>query len=161
MRTLTSMVFIIAALAGCATTSTPAPYGNFIQRMQGAGTADEGTMADDVARKLASTYPPARTRFTLQQATPDAFGSLLVAQLRKKGYAMAEFRQNSSDGGPRTKAAATNDLPVDLALAYIVDQPLEEPLYRVTIVVDSQTLSRLYSAKAGTLSPAGAWIRKE
>jgi hypothetical protein len=161
MHTLTGMVLIVAALAGCASSSTPAPYGNFIHGAREAATADEGTMADDVARKLAATYPPARTRFTLQQATPDAFGSSLVAQLRKKGYAMAEFRQNASDGRPRAKAATTNDVPADLALAYIVDQPLEEPLYRVTVIVDSQTLSRLYSAKAGALSPAGAWIRKE
>lgn len=161
MRTLTCMLFVVSALSGCATTSKPDSYGNFILARGGAAMADEGTMANDVAQKLAATYPPARTRFTLQHDSSDAFGSSLVAQLRRSGYAMAEFRRSSSDGRPPAKAAATTDLPADLALAYIVDQPLAEPLYRVTIVVDSQSLSRLYRANAGSLVPAGAWIRKE
>lgn len=156
MRILAFVACVITALAGCATRSALPLYGNYAN---GPVAAEEKAMADDVAGKLAATYPPARTRFTLQHNTPDAFGISLVALLRKKGYAMGEFRQPSV--GAPLEAPRAKEQPVDLSLAYIVDQPLEEPFYRVTVLVNGQTLSRLYRSKDGSVSPAAYWIRKE
>ncbi|MEG2900603.1 MAG: hypothetical protein RR983_09825 [Massilia sp.] len=34
-------------------------------------------------------------------------------------------------------------------------------MYRVTILVNSQTLSRVYQSSGGAVTPAGAWVRKE
>ena len=158
MRALFTAAFAISVLAGCATSPAPASYGNFAKA---AAAADNRALADDVASKLAATYLPARTRFTLQHETPDAFGISLVALLRKRGYAMAEFRKTAIAGAPPKGSPSGGGEPVTLALAYIVDQPLEEPLYRITVVVDMQTLSRLYRLNDGRLVPAGYWIRKE
>ena len=158
MRALFTAAFAISVLAGCATSPAPASYGNFVQA---AAAADSRAMADDVASKLAAIYPPARTRFALQQETPDAFGISLVAQLRKRGYAVAEFRKTAIAAAPPKASSSRGGEPMTFALAYIVDQPLEEPLYRITVVVDMQNLSRLYRLNYGRLVPAGYWIRKE
>ena len=56
-----------------------------------------------------------------------------------------------------TDATATAGKP----LRYILDQA-ESNLYRVTLLVGNQSLTRAYSAaQNGTLYPAGAWVRKE
>lgn len=158
MRKLATLVLIAMSLAGCASGPAPAVYGNFVQ---GAVADDDKMMADDVAKKLAALYPPARTRFNLRQATPDAFGASLVASLRTKGYAMAEFKPAPPAGAPDGAAAAASGQSGDVALAYVVDQPLDAGLYRVTVLVNSQSLSRLYQTKDGKIAPAGYWVRKE
>lgn len=157
MHKLTILAFIAISLAGCAGGPAPAVYGNFVQ---GTVAADDKMMAGDVAKKLAALYPPARTRINLQQATPDGFGASLVAALRTKGYALAEFKP----APPADASAGTVRAPGqagDIALAYVVDQPLDAGLTRVTVLINSQPLSRLYQAKDGTLAPAGYWVRKE
>lgn len=149
MCKLTIFTLIAATLAGCASGPPPALYGNFVKV---AVPANDKMMAHDAAKKMAALYPPARTRINLQQATPDAFGTTLVAALRTKGYALAEIKN----------AQATAPHQADeLAVAYVVDQPLEASLYRVTLLINSQSLSRLYQVKDGAIAPAGYWIRKE
>lgn len=150
MRTLVMLALVGMSLAGCASHRAPPVYGNFVQ---GAAPADSKMMADDVARKLVSLYPPARMRIRLGLATPDHFGAMLVAALRTSGYAVAEFKPGASTGSPGQES--------DVALAYLVDQPLEAGLYRVTVLVNSQSLSRLYQATDGTIAPAAYWVRKE
>ena len=147
-------------LAGCTTTPTSA-YGNFTQS---APAAVHKTVADDAVKQLAALYPPASTRLDLQQATPDAFGSRLVESLRAKGYALLEFKPGSQTAaslntvtGTATERAAGAGKP----LRYILDQ-LDANLYRLTLQVGDQSLSRAYAlAQSGTLHPAGAWVRKE
>jgi hypothetical protein len=157
MRTLTTMVLAIISLAGCAGTHTPAVFGNFIEAPV---HANDKMMAGDVASKLGALYPPARTSIKMQQATPDVFGATLIAALRGKGYALAEFDAGQSvdtlDGSAATQTSADN-----LALAYVVDQPLNAGVYRVTVLVNGQSLSRLYQARDGSIVPAGYWVRKE
>lgn len=157
MRKLTILALIASSLAGCASGPAPAVYGNFVQ---GAAPANDKAMADDAAKKLAALYPPARTRFNLRQATPDTFGVSLVAALRTKGYALAEYVPAPPAGAPTGAAPATGQAG-DATLAYVVDQPLDAGLYRVTVLVNNQTLSRLYQAKDGAIAPAGYWVRKE
>lgn len=84
MRKTAFLALLVVGLAGCATTA-PSTYGNFTQS---APAAFNQTMADDAVKQLVAVYPPASTRFDLQHATPDAFGSSLVESLRAKGYAL-------------------------------------------------------------------------
>jgi hypothetical protein len=149
MRKLIVLVFVAIGLAGCAGRRTPVAYGNFVK---GASAVDGKLMADDVAKQLSALYLPARTRINVQHATRDTFGSSLVAALRSRGYAIAEFNQS------RSEATVT---PGDVALAYVVDQPLESKAYRVTLHLNSQSVSRLYQATGGVIAPAGYWVRKE
>lgn len=143
------LVLLIAGLAGCASTPAPATYGSFVQAPV---ATDDKAMADDVVKKLAALYPPAKTRFNLQHATPDAFGIAMVETMRAKGYALAEVK-------PGTQAPAL--AAGEQALAYVIDQPLDPGLYRVTVRVNSQTLSRVYQSAGGAVTPAGAGVRKE
>jgi hypothetical protein len=149
MQKTALLALFIAGLAGCASTPAPATYGNFVQTPV---ATDDKAMADDVVKKLAALYPPAKTRFNLQHPTPDAFGIAMVATLRAKGYALAEVKPDAQ--APALAAG-------EQSLAYIIDQPLDAGLYRVTVLVNSQTLSRVYQSAGGVVTPAGAWVRKE
>jgi type IV secretion system protein TrbH len=159
MRKTAFLALLVVGLAGCATTA-PSTYGNFTQS---APAAFNQTMADDAVKQLVAVYPPASTRFDLQHATPDAFGSSLVESLRAKGYALLEFKPaaQASGASAATDAAATAPATAGKPLRYILDQA-ESNLYRVTLLVGNQSLTRAYSAaQNGTLYPAGAWVRKE
>jgi hypothetical protein len=159
MRKTAFLALLLAGLVslfGCATPQQ-STYGNFTQS---APTAMHKTVANDAVKQLVVLYPPATTRLDLQQATPDAFGSLLVESLRVKGYALLEFKPGSTTAaspGTGTGTAAGAGKP----LRYILDQ-LDANLYRVTLLVGNQSLTRAYlAAQSGTLHPAGAWVRKE
>ncbi|WP_426107820.1 conjugal transfer protein TrbH [Massilia sp. TSP1-1-2] len=143
------VILLVAGLAGCAAIRAPAKYGSFVKAPV---ASDDKAIADDVVKKLAALYPPAKTRFNLQHATPDAFGINMVSEMRTKGYAVAELKP-----GARPPALAAGEQ----SLAYVIDQPLEAGLYRVTVLVNSQTLSRVYQSAGGAVVPAGAWVRKE
>jgi hypothetical protein len=155
MRHVACFLLCALGLAGCA--APTAPYGNFVR--EGPAGYDR-TVAEDGVRQLAALYPPANTRFELQQATPDAFGKLLTASLRAKGFAVREsaaspIAPGSTARGEGGAAAAAPALP----LRYVLDQA--SGLYRITLHVGSQSLTRAYLAQNGALRPAGAWVRKE
>jgi len=135
---LAPLMFLLAGLAGCASIE---PYGNFLGANAPA-TLNE-RLATDTVKQLTVLYPPASTRFDLGQPTPDTYGSALVESLRIKGYAILEFEPDE---------AAQADNP---------DNPNSTNLYRVTVMVGSQSLSRAYVAQNDTVAPAGAWVRKE
>ncbi len=153
MRKFALFALLLVGLAGCASTSSP--YGNFIQNTV---AANDKTMADDVVKKLVAVYPPASTRFNLQHATPDAFGASLVESMRTKGYALLEFQPEPA--GAAAPAPAT-PVPAGMSLSYILDQAGDADLYRVTLLIQNQSLSRVYQIKDGMVYPAGYWIRKE
>ena len=154
----------LVGLVGCATPERSA-YGNFTQS---APTAMEQTLADDAVKQLAALYPPATTRLDLQQATPDAFGSRLVESLRARGYALLEFKPGAKTAAlPSTSTSTATATATDRGagagkpLRYIVDQ-LDANLYRLTVRVGEQSITRAYlAAQGGTWRPAGAWVRKE
>lgn len=158
MRTLAALLLVGIGLAGCANRHAHATYGNFIDVPE---KFDGKVMAEDVAGKMVALFPPARTSIKMRQTTLDAFGTTLTATLRRKGYALAEFdpggRTVSQEAGAPSRPPATDNL----ALAYLVDQPLDAGLYRLTVLINEQSLSRLYRAKDGSLVPAGYWVRKE
>jgi hypothetical protein len=157
MRKLVFSALIVAALAGCATTHSP--YGNFVE---GTPAAYNKRMVDDAVKQLMAVYPPASTRLDLKQATPDSFGTELVTALRAKGYALLEFKP---EGAPAEAAPAPVAVAVPassaLALRYVIDQAGESNLYRVTLQVGHQSLTRAYASQNSVLYPAGMWVRKE
>lgn len=144
---------LLAGLAGCAATPPQASYGNFAAI---SSPASEKTMAADAVKRLVKLYPPASTRFNLLHATPDAFGASLIEAMRSKGYALQEYKGEPATPGPGQAPAAGA-----LSLSYTVDQPVEIALYRVTLLINKQPLSRVYETKNGTFAPAGYWVRKE
>jgi hypothetical protein len=155
MDKLIIAALIAASLSGCASRTSSASYGNFAPD---SAPAEDRLMADDVAKKLAALHLPARSRINLIHATPDAFGGLRVSALRTKGYALAEFKPGSA---ALRSASSDASGPNDLALAYVVDRLPELRMYRVTVHINDQSLSRLYEAKDGKLTTAGYWVRKE
>ena len=153
MRQFTLAALLAMALAGCAST---APYGNFATEPP-AGL-EERIVADTV-KQLVALYPPARTRFHLGQPTPDAYGSALVEALRARGYALVEFKPGTAPQAGSPEAAAAT--APGLNLHYLLDTAASPNLYRITVMVGQQSLSRAYLAQNNRVAPAGAWVRKE
>ena len=151
---LAPLLFLLAGLSGCASIE---PYGNFLGANAPA-TLNERLAADTV-KQLTVLYPPASTRFDLGQPTPDAYGSALVESLRIKGYAILEFE--SDEAAQANNPDNPNTAGPGLSLRYVLDAPASTNLYRVTVMVGSQSLSRAYVAQNETVAPAGAWVRKE
>jgi hypothetical protein len=150
-------------LAGCATAPIPMPYGNFASSRTG---FDE-KMAADTVKQLVVLYSPATTQFNLRQATPDAFGASLVSGLRDNGYAVSEGkleeaaqRARPSNLAEQEKAAGMQQ-PAGLDLRYVLDQPASLNLYRVTLLLGNQSLTRAYVEQDNALLPAGSWVRRE
>lgn len=137
------LLALFISLVACA-----ARYGNF---MRNTTQVNDKKMADDVAKKLATLYPPALTRFDLQHASTDYFGTCLIASMRTRGYAVLEYRARGKKGR------------AGVPLSYAVDQLKGTGLYRVTVLIDrQQSLNRVYKvAQDGVLYPAGYWVRKE
>lgn len=146
MNKITSLLLLALALglSGCA--SPPSQYGNFIQESE----FDQQKLAADVVQQLSTLHLPARTHLALQQPTPDPFGQALVKSLRDKGYSLLEFSTDT----PNAQAA-----PGSLPLRYVLDQDAKSSLYRLTLIVGDQTISRPYQGQNGTFLPAGYWAR--
>lgn len=108
-------------------------------------------ITNDTVKQLVSLYPPARTRLHLKQSVKDPFGASLIESLRQRGYSLNEsaFQGRSTQGMHH------------LALYYLIDEPSKGTLYRVTLVVGNQSLSRAYKIKKGAITPLGLWVRKE
>jgi hypothetical protein len=159
MRNLASVMVLsvaLASLTGCAPTS---PYGNFVK--EPVAGLDQNKIANDTLQQLVTLYSPARTQFELQQPTTDPYGHALVENLRAKGYAIQEFNSGGKavkgKKAPRRGSARTASLP----LCYIFDQTVGMDLYRITVMVGDQSVTRLYVPQDGTTVPAGYWVRKE
>jgi len=166
MRMIIIAALLSLTLAGCATT---APYGNYLGQSAG---VDQTQLATEAVDQLVTLYPPARSRFELQQPTPDTFGLALVRGLRDKGYAVLEYQQPAA---PAATTATTASQEVEAAepvvnvpnqaqtypLRYVVDEAADLNLYRLTLLVGNQSLTRPYVSQNGELLPAGYWVRKE
>lgn len=155
MHNIALFALLLGGLAGCAT--EPLQYGNFIEKTS---ETNDKKIADDVVKQLVKLYPPAITRFNLQHDTRDYFGTYLVESLRGKGYAIHEFKTESDASGKTNTASIPGALNTGSALSYILDQANESDLYRVTLVINQQSLDRVYRIQDGTIYPAGYWVRK-
>lgn len=155
-----SMCGAALLLGGCASAPGAAAYGNYAT----GSPAFNQKLADDAIKQLAALYPPARTRFKLAQPTPDPFGQALVAGLREKGYAIEEAKPAGAAQPPSAlgkAASGTEQGAAGLDLGYVVDQPGTGNLYRLTLAVGSQSLTRAYVVQNGSTHAAGSWVRKE
>ena len=153
MRKIIFAALFVLALGGCATTGQ---YGNFVPPT---ATVDQQQLARETVQQLAVLYPPAKTRLELQQATPDAFGQALVLTLRERGYALLEF--NPASAKAQATAASEPASPAALPLRYVLDQAGDSNLYRLTLLVGHQSITRPYLVQDGSFAPAGYWVRKE
>lgn len=157
MRKIASLLVLTVALGlgGCASTG---PYGNFVQ----ADGLNQQQLAADAVQQFAKLYAPAHTNLELQQPTPDPFGQALVKSLREKGYSLLEYTPDSA----ASKAAQADNAKAEagalrLPLRYVLDQAGDSNLYRLTLLVGNQSITRPYLAQNGTFAPAGFWSRKE
>ena len=152
MSKITFIVLLLVGLSGCVTTQSR--YGNFLPPTS---AAYNKTMAEDALKQLLILYPPASTRFDLQQTTPDTFGITLVESMRAKGYALMEIKPEV----PAQRNSEAQNPPTGLSLRYVLDQVNSLNLYRVTLLVGNQSMTRAYLVQDSTVHPAGLWSRKE
>lgn len=142
------ILVLLFVLSGCATTQ----YGNYVQDDS---SVHNNVMASDAAYQLLQHYPPASTRFEMQHPAEDSFGVAFVEYLRGGGYAVQEYQQ--------AKFAATHTVSDEgnkgIALAYILDDASD--IYRLSLTVDAQRLTRAYTPDNGKILPAGHWLRME
>jgi len=150
MRKIIIAALFVLALGGCATTGQ---YGNFVPPT---AAVDQQQLAREAVQQLAVLYPPAKTRLELQQATPDAFGQALVLTLRERGYALLEFNPASA----KVQATAGSE-PAGLPFRHVLEQAGDSNLYRLTLLVGNQSITRPYLVQDGSFAPAGYWVRKE
>ncbi|MCY0386740.1 conjugal transfer protein TrbH [Robbsia sp. Bb-Pol-6] len=157
----TVAVTALVGLAGC--TVTQRPHGN-----HAAASSDANkTMADDTVTQLMVLYPPAHTRLDIQHPASDDYGRTLLSSLREKGYAILEYDPSPQSAGTDTVADAAS-LPLvppvvpGVPLRYAVDAVEPMALYRVTLQIGAQSISRAFGiTESGMPHPAGLWIRKE
>lgn len=154
---------LVLVVSGCA---SDAPYGYFVGAQVPMSVPER--LADDTVKQMEALYPPARTQLALRHATNDPYGTRLVEALRLKGYALSDFHPTPAWYSPVPPGGATPGFngprPVDslaIPLRYILDGPSDDHLYRITILIGSQILSRAYAAHSSGVSPVGAWVRKE
>jgi hypothetical protein len=149
MIKLTLAAMAVLALAGCATTSQ---YGNYLPS---ATIEQQNGFASEAVKQLAKRWPPAKTRLELKQATPDAFGIALVKGLRENGYAILEYSPKQTEDPSITEA---NILPLRYALDQIGSD--DANIYRLTLLVGNESLTRPYIEQNGSVIP-GYWTHKE
>jgi hypothetical protein len=152
MRKIVTFIALSAALGlgGCATNPAQSQYGNFVQKT---ATINQAVIAQDVAAKLQTLYPPAKTQLVMQQTTTDPFGTALVKDLRGMGFALAEL-------DPKANAKGREGIE-GTPLSYVIDQPAGTPFTRVTVTVGKQSLTRPYVVQDGKVLPTGYWARME
>lgn len=147
-------VFIASAfllLTACA--AAPSRFGNYT--LPSTPAATQGAMAADAVKQLVTMFPPAHNRFNMAQAVDeDQFGVDLVATLRSRGYAVAEY------------VAPVHGVPAvapgpGASLAYTLTEQASSNMYYLTLFVGPQVVSRVYVAQNGLAVPIGAWTHKE
>jgi hypothetical protein len=161
MRRLSVVLGFGLLLAGCL---SPSPYGYLVKGAVPPQMPER--LAQDTVTRMEVLYPPAQTRLALTHPATDAYGVALIEALRRKGYALMESRANTRmnpstrDDMPRAvQPAVSHD--VGLPFGYVVDGPFEPRLYRVTVFIGAQSLSRAYRMDQQGFAQAGAWVRKE
>ena len=179
MRKFATLALLLT-LTGCVSS----PYGNFAENST---PQINQKLAAETVKQLVRVYPPASTRFNMGNATPDTYGKTLVATLRARGYSVLEYNPEGAKPvttpAPKAMVATVNPGSASLNLRYIVDSPINADqsstssrlnggaasqenapannLYRITVLVGSQSLTRAYITQSSSVYPVGAWARKE
>lgn len=132
-----SILLLIVLLSSCASMR----YGNFTN----ASTAKDAYLAKNAVSQLTRVYPPAQNTFCFRQKICDGFGRHLIQAMRQKGYGVIENVR------PRQKAN----------FFYVVDETEPGRMYRVSLYIGPQILSRAYVNTRGKLAPISPWSHKE
>ena len=132
-----SVLILIMLLSSC----TSMRYGNFAHVPQ----SKEIYLAKDAVSQLTRVYPPAQNTFCISQKVCDLFGIHLIQEMRKKGYGVNE------NVWLRNKAN----------FFYVIDETEPGRLYRVSLFIGSQSLSRAYAKRGSRLTPVSPWSHKE
>ena len=161
MRRLSVVLGVGLLLAGCV---GPSPYGYLVSVTVPPQMPQR--LAQDTVMRMEALYPPAHTHLALSHPATDAYGVARIEALRRKGYGVMESRVTT-----RMNPSTRDDMPVavqpavsykeGLPFGYVVDGPFEPRLYRVTVFIGSQSLSRVYRMDQHVFAQAGAWVRKE
>ena len=161
MHKIFAVLLAVIALIGCA--KTISPYGNHLTGMPSEIQVQLATFA---VNQLVNLYPPGRSRFEIQQPTPDQFGQLLVKGLRDNGYAVQEFEPIQDNTTPADTKAAAGGEPASAPgasqsypLRYVVDQAGYSDLYGLNLLVGDQSLAISYQYNNGELWHGGYWTR--
>lgn len=158
MRAHVVLLTVCEILGGCSTAAKPdAVHGSFVSE---APITHEQKMVEDATRQLVSLYPPASTRLVFAHAVADTFGNQLVEKLRSQGYALQEQTAQASTPVEPGTADHTKEL-AGTTFDYVLDTVGSPRLYRITLNVGRQTISRAYVPQDDLVHPAGAWVRKE
>lgn len=134
-------VLLMLVLSGCAK-----QYGNFIEKDKNEAWLNRA-LASEFAQLLNKQNPPAWTKVTFKHETTDLFGQSLVNDLRRDGYAVAEFHPDSeqADG---------------VKVYYKVDH-FDTNEFLVSVFVGKKRLSRVYAVNDSTLIPTSVWTSLE
>ena len=167
MRTIFSIIFLTLLMSGCA---TQAPYGNYLAK---SAKIDQTQLAVEAVNQLVRLYPPAWSRFEMKQPTEDPFGQSLVKGLRESGYAVLELKSIATETDTNEESAtpeepivkvpsASESYPLSYVLdSYVLGNAGDPDLYRLILMVGTQSIMRPYLYQNGKLIPAGYWVRKE
>lgn len=150
------LVCAAALLAGCA--ATPSQYGSY-------ATVDSSIttlLAADATAQLVALFPPAQNSLIrLKLPATDAFGQILVAGLRAKGYSVAT--SIPTETGNSADASTPG-----LSLGYIFNRFNEgfiistsDTTYSLTLFIGSQVLARNYGISDDTIHPESSWVRRK
>ncbi len=160
-RRLDLVLWVGLLLAGCV---SPAPYGYAINEKVPTPLLER--LAQDTVTRMEDLYPPAHTRLAVTHPATDPYGLALIEALRRKGYGVMESHVTI-----RRTPSTREDMPgpiqpavshkAGIPFRYVVDGPFEPGLYRITVFIGNQSLSRVYRMDEQTMAQAGAWVRKE
>ncbi len=161
MSTQVWWIIVLVIVTGCVHT---APYGVAVN-----GTVPPPMLerlAQETVTRMEDLYPPAHTRLALSHPATDAYGMALTSALRRKGYGVVEQVESRVMPSTRDDMPSRIERPAvrheeGLPFRYIVDGPFEPRLYRITVFIGSQSLSRVYRMEEQSMAQAGAWVRKE
>ena len=153
---LTTLIILVSVLlvSGCSRQH----YGNF----SNLSLDQNSIMAESVATRLSTLYPPALTKINMKMDVTDAFGKSLINQLRDRGYSVQEYSGKGQDRINDASPGENSKYQGSIDLSYIVDSLGIQDFYRVTINIGKQSISRGFVVdNSGKVSSAGAWVRKE
>lgn len=153
---LTTLIIIVSVflVSGCSRQH----YGNF----SNLSLDQTSIMAEYVAARLSTLYPPALTKINMKMDAKDDFGKSLINKLRDRGYSLQEYSSKGQDKINDSSPSENSKYQGSIDLSYIVDSLGIQDFYRVTINIGKQSISRGFVVdNSGKVSSAGAWVRKE
>lgn len=158
-KTIIAVLLIVISMSGCAKRTL---QGNYLQTTP----ADkQQKLAADAVKQIAKIWPPAKTKFEMQHAATDPFGVAMVKSLRDSGYALTEYKKASESANSEAKGSSAASTGSKLGAQiypfnYVLDQAGDD-LYRLTLSIGPQSITRPYLDRNGVFEPAGSWMRKE